>query len=208
MPTKKHRRPPLLEVGVANVNFPGQAVCGDLHLVEFFPNGALVAVVDGLGHGQEAALAAQIAVAAIQEHADESVLALLKRCNEALCETRGAVMTLATFHEIDGTITWTGVGNVEAVLIRAEGQPNPPREYVLLHGGVVGNRLPPLRAFVLPVGPGDTLIMATDGIRSGFAEGLTAHDSPQRLAARILAHDAKGTDDALVLVARYQGESS
>jgi hypothetical protein len=76
---------------------------------------------------------------------------------------------------------------------------------VLLHGGVVGLQLPPLRAFVIPVSLGDTLILATDGIRSGFAEGLPPEEPPQQLADRILARDAKGTDDALVLVVRYLG---
>jgi hypothetical protein len=76
---------------------------------------------------------------------------------------------------------------------------------LLLHAGVVGLQLPPLRDFGIPVARGDTLILATDGIRGGFAEGLTLEGTPQQLADRILARDDKGTDDALVLVARYVG---
>jgi hypothetical protein len=53
--------------------------------------------------------------------------------------------------------------------------------------------------------PGDTLVMATDGVRSGFAADLPLHGSPQALADEILARDGKRTDDALVLVARYLG---
>jgi hypothetical protein len=52
---------------------------------------------------------------------------------------------------------------------------------------------------------GDTLIFATDGIREGFTEGLALSDPPQQLADRILARYTKGTDDALVLVARHAG---
>jgi hypothetical protein len=203
--TKKNNPAPLLDWGVASLSFPGQTVCGDLYLVEPFANGVLVAAVDGVGHGEEAAAAARIAVATLQAHAHESVLSLLKRCHEALRETRGVVMTLASFNALDGTITWIGVGNVEGVLLRAEVQEGPVREYVLLHGGVVGAHLPALRGFVLSVTPGDTLVVATDGIRSGYAEGLRLEESPQQLADRILERDAKGTDDALVLVARYLG---
>jgi hypothetical protein len=47
--------------------------------------------------------------------------------------------------------------------------------------------------------------MATDGVRPGFAEGLPLKEPPQQLAERILARDGKGTDDALVLVARVLG---
>jgi serine phosphatase RsbU (regulator of sigma subunit) len=203
--TTKANNPSLLDWGVASLSFPGEPVCGDLYLVEPFPNGVLVAAVDGVGHGAEAAAAAQLAAATLRAYAHESVLSLLKRCHEALRETRGVVLTVASFNALDATMTWVGVGNVEGVLLRAEGQAGPLREYVLSHGGVLGHQLPPLRGFVLSVVPGDTLLIATDGIRSGFAEGLNLEKSPQEIADRILDRDTKGSDDALVLVARYQG---
>jgi hypothetical protein len=192
--------PLLLDWGVAGLALPGEAVSGDLHLVQPFAGGALVAAVDGLGHGAAAAAAARAAVATLQAHAHEPVLSLLKRCHEALRETRGAALTLASFRA-DGTLAWAGVGAVEGVLLRA----GPGREYVLLQGGVVGLQLPAVRELVLPVAAGDTLVLATDGVRGGFAEGLTADGTPQQLADRVLARDFKGTDDALVLVARYTG---
>jgi serine phosphatase RsbU (regulator of sigma subunit) len=204
METKKVT-PPLLEWGVASLALPGQAVSGDLHLVQPFAEGVLVAAVDGLGHGAEAAHAAEVAVAILQAYAHEPVLPLLQRCHEALRATRGAVLTVASFHAPSWTITWGGVGTIEAVLLRADGKARPAREEVLLQGGVVGLQLPPLRGVALPVAPGDTLLLATDGIKSGFADGLRLEDSPQQLADHILARYVKGRDDALVLVARYLG---
>src|SRR5438552_424629 len=58
------------------------------------------------------------------------------------------------------------------------------------------------------VARGDLLIFATDGIRGGFTEGLPTDATPQQLADEILARYGKGTDDALVLVARYAGGGS
>ncbi|HMH83340.1 MAG TPA: hypothetical protein VK531_10750, partial [Gemmatimonadales bacterium] len=55
------------------------------------------------------------------------------------------------------------------------------------------------------VAAGDTLIFATDGIKEGFAEQLPADATPQQQADHILTRHGKGTDDALVLVARYRG---
>jgi serine phosphatase RsbU (regulator of sigma subunit) len=193
----------LLDWGFACRAAPGEAVSGDLHLVQPFVGGALVAAVDGLGHGVAAADAARAAVVTLQAHSHEPVLALLKHCHEALRGTRGVVLTLASFHARDGTMTWAGVGGVEGVLLRAGASSR--RADLLLAGGVVGLHLPPLRELVLPVAVGDTLILATDGVRSGFADGLSLESGPQQLADRILARDAKGTDDALVLVARYAG---
>jgi hypothetical protein len=196
---------PLLEWGVASLALPGQAVCGDRHLVQPFPNGVLVAVVDGVGHGEEAASAAAVAIATMAAHADEAVVPLLRRCHEALRETRGAAITVGSFNALHGTMTGIGVGTVQGVLLRADRAAQPDCEPIVLHGGVVGLQLPPLHSFVVTVAPGDSLVMATDGIRGGFAEGLSVVEPPQRVADRILARDAKGTDDALVLVARYLG---
>jgi negative regulator of sigma-B (phosphoserine phosphatase) len=70
---------------------------------------------------------------------------------------------------------------------------------------VVGAQLPQLQGAILSVSPGDTLIFATDGVRSDFARDVLADDPPQRTADRILAQYSKGNDDALVLVARYLG---
>jgi hypothetical protein len=197
--------PPLLDWGMAVLPLPGQDVCGDLYLVQPFANGALVAVVDGGGHGEEAFVAASVAVATLQADAHEDVLALLRDCHEALRPTRGAALTVASFNAVDGTMTWVGVGSVEGVLLRADAQTGRACEYVLLHGGVVGWQLPALRSFVIPVARGDTLLLATDGIRIGFDAELRLDEPPQQLAEDILARDAKGTDDALVLVARYLG---
>jgi serine phosphatase RsbU (regulator of sigma subunit) len=178
---------------------------GDLDVVVGFEDGALVALIDGLGHGTEAAIAANTAARILKAHAREPVSALVERSHEGLRKTRGAVMSLASFNARDSLLTWIGVGNVEGLLLRADSATLPNREGMSLRGGVVGYQLPPLRATALSVALGDTLILATDGIRSGFTAGLALERSPQELADGILARHGKVSDDALVLVARYLG---
>jgi len=102
-------------------------------------------------------------------------------------------------------MTWVGVGNVQGVLVREDPYTFPRYESLLLRGGVVGARLPPLRASILTIARGDLLVLCTDGIQSGFIEGVRPKDAAQRTADRILARYAKDTDDALVLAARYLG---
>jgi hypothetical protein len=180
---------------------------GDLHVVAPFAGGVLVALLDGLGHGPEAASAASAAVPILVAFAGEPVLELIRRCHEALRRTRGAVMSVASFRAGDATLIWAGVGNVDGVLVRTPGHPQRADEAMLLRGGVVGYRLPALRAYTLAVAPGDTLILTTDGIGSGYAAGLEIAGDPQQLADAILARGAKGSDDAHVVVARYLGAS-
>ena len=89
--------------------------------------------------------------------------------------------------------------------MRAAAQKGSVQEVLLLRGGVVGSQLPVLQAAVLPIAKGDTLVFVTDGIRGEFVEGLSALESPQRAADRILKQHGRGNDDALVLVVRIIG---
>jgi phosphoserine phosphatase RsbX len=194
-----------IDWSVVSTAMSGEVECGDAHVFVEFPGGAVVAVIDGLGHGSKAAGAARVAVATVAAHADEPIVPLFTRCHERLRGTRGAVMTLASFRHVDATMTWLGVGNVDGVLLRA-GQP-AGRESILLRGGVVGYQVPPLRPATLSLASGDTLVLATDGVRSAFSDDVDLDASPAQIAESILARHGKGSDDALVLVARWQGRA-
>lgn len=198
-------RLPLLDVGVASRPIDGLDTSGDRHLVTFFDGGALVALVDGLGHGPDAAYAAEKALAALSNHADGDIISLTKRCHDTLINTRGAVMSLASFNARDNSMSWLGVGNVEGLLLRADPEAAPKVQSVLLRGGTLGFRLPPLRANTLPVAHGDTLVFVSDGISGAFRDCVNTSDSPQVLADHILDDCGKHTDDALALVVRYLG---
>lgn len=204
--------PPLIEWGVAAQAFAGRVESGDQYLIEPFPKGVLVAVVDGLGHSNRAAAVAKAAIVTLKNYAHEPVIPLFKRCHEELRGTRGVVMSLASLNALEspllGTMTWLGVGNVEGLLLRADGEASPACERLVLRGGVVGYKLPTLRPITIPITRGATLIFATDGLRSSFAEGVTHSDTPQQMADHILAHYGRGTDDALVLVTRYIGREN
>lgn len=198
----------IIDWAVATLALEGESVSGDLHAVIPFEGGALVAAIDGLGHGPEAAVAARHAAAALEENAAQPVTELLMRCHENLRGTRGAVITLASFSVRESTMSWVGVGNIEGTLLRVDPGEGRPRESVMLVGGVPGHQLPSIRANELSVSPGDTLVLATDGVRGGYLDLMDLTDSPQKLADQLLADYGKATDDALVLVARYMGPAT
>jgi phosphoserine phosphatase RsbX len=204
MTTAFHARP-CIEWGVASQALPGQSVSGDAYLVESLSDGALVAVVDGLGHGGEATSAALTAVSVLKENAALPVVALVQRCHQALIQTRGVVVTIASFNSFKATLSWLSVGNVAGLLLRADSKAIPPIESAILRGGLVGYQLPPLRASVIPVSTGDLLLLTSDGISSGFEQGVIPADRPQEIADRIMSRYFKGNDDALALVVRYLG---
>jgi negative regulator of sigma-B (phosphoserine phosphatase) len=193
---------PVVDCGVANFVLPEQEECGDRHLISCHKDGVLIAAIDGIGHGREAANAAKVAISVLKERAGDPITALVERCHQRLRKTRGVVLSLASIHVSDGKMAWLGVGNVQGVLARGDSRQNKAQESLLLRAGVVGSQLPMLLATVLRIAPGDTLYFATDGVRSAFAETLTALENPQKGAERILRQFQSGKDDALVLVAR------
>jgi negative regulator of sigma-B (phosphoserine phosphatase) len=192
---------PLLDWGWA-----GHAIeveSGDLHFVQELAGGVLIALVDGLGHGPEAAAAAAAAIAELETRAGSSVTELLQQCHAALRKTRGVAMSVASFTAADHTMAWAGIGNVDGLLLRS-GSPNV-RAGIPLRGGVVGYQMPVPRVDIVALEPFDLVVLATDGIGANFTMDLPVDAVPSEIARSILQRFAKGNDDARVLVARYNG---
>jgi serine phosphatase RsbU (regulator of sigma subunit) len=197
---------PALDWGVASRTKTGEVESGDQYFVRQSNRRTLLAVVDGLGHGGEAAAAAYTAINLLQQaEGDEPIAALVKRCHIALQTTRGAVMGLAALGAEDNEMQWLGIGNIESVVCYAHPDARPRVRPLLSRGGIVGHRLPVLLASALPLARGDVLVLATDGVHTDFTGRLTSGEPVQGMADRILAQYAKETDDALVLVVRYLG---
>ena len=194
-----------IEWGVATRSRRGEAMNGDLGVVAVLPEGLLVAAIDGLGHGGEAARAAREAGEVVRERASEELGPLIERCHDALRNTRGAVIGLAFMSHLRRTMTWLGVGNIEGLVLSADPSALQPKGYLALGSGVLGHELPSVRIATLDVRPGDVLILATDGVEAAFADSVDISGSAQDISERILAVHWKPVDDALVLAVRYVG---
>ena len=197
---------PAAEWGVAALPHPNHSVLGDAYFVKPLPDGLLLAVVDGLGHGAEAATVSALCVDTLSTNSGHPLPALLRRCHERLRGTRGATMTVAAFDFANDEMSWSGIGDVAAVLLRAGAAAQPRAETLVLRAGLLGSGSPMLTASSVGMCRGDLVVLATDGIGAGFERAIDRAASPRIAAERILASYSKRTDDALVLVARYRGE--
>jgi phosphoserine phosphatase RsbX len=191
-----------LEWSSAAATMPGEAESGDRCWAGAVANGMMFAVIDGLGHGRAAAAASDIAIATLEQHAGDTLIQLLRSCHESLRGTRGVAMSLAVFNTEDAMLTWIGVGNVEGTLLRRDAG---PCDQLLLRSGVVGIQLPVLQLGTVTVKPGDILTMVTDGVSGQRPLRVSMDGRIESMAHGILESGCKGTDDALVLVARYRG---
>jgi len=192
-----------IDTAFATVPLPGQQESGDLCLIKRVGVGTLVAVADGLGHGRDAASAAQAAVGALERYAREPLSDLVRRCHEALVGLRGVVLGLGYLDPQAATLTWLGVGNVGGVLLRADAGSRPARVTLVASAGFIGAEQAHPMTRSVPLALGDTVILYSGGIRDGFADSVVLAQSPQEIADLVITRHIKGNDDALVLVARY-----
>jgi phosphoserine phosphatase RsbX len=191
----------VIDWALATSPLEGESRSGDLHVVKEFPGGTLIGVVDGLGHGVEAGATADEAVAELEAHAADDVVSLMTKCHERLRGTRGAAITLLSIRHRDLMMSSLAVGNVEALVVRNGPTDRGAHESAVQRGGVVGFKLPRLQSSTTRLSPGDTLILATDGIRPEFSQSIAVGEPIQRSAERILEDFRRTSDDALVLVA-------
>lgn len=186
--------------------FAGNTDTGDRGFVRHTGPQAMAVALDALGHGPEAATVADIANRHLQETSPDVALeTLFESCHQQLRGTRGVALCLARIDADAATLTWLSVGNIQGVRVSHDANGIPQYESLIMRGGVVGDRLPELRASRTPLVPGDMLVLATDGIGFGWYREYYPNVTVEALAGALLERHCHGNDDALVLVARYRG---
>jgi serine phosphatase RsbU (regulator of sigma subunit) len=186
-------------VTVAARPYPGEKVSGDAWQVDWHRSVCRIALVDGLGHGSQAAAAASAAVAALAAEPALSPVDAVHCCHNALANTRGAALLVASMDISRGQLVVAGAGNVEARLCQDGGA-----KQLMTDRGIVGSVLPRVRPVEMALAPEWLLLLYTDGIKRRFdaLSMLEAAPEGDGLAQAVLAGWARATDDATVLVAQ------
>lgn len=154
-----------------------------------------VCLVDGLGHGAEAARASERAI--VEAQADRSLPAeeIIGSVDQAIRNSRGAAMSVVQFDTGRRTLRFAGVGNVRMALFRAgevfryEGSP-----------GIVGTGIrrpaPETAAWL----DGDAVILWTDGLPARLdVESLSLTGSPAEIARHLAMSPDRRPDDVGVV---------
>lgn len=190
--------------GLINLPLHGETACGDSYFIQDGTLRTLYMMVDGLGHGEGAAEAALEAVATVSRYSEASAVELIVHAHDALKKTRGAAMSVAIVDHERRLLTYAGVGNVTATLIKGTSSKN-----LVSQNGTLGAILPRVpQEFSLPVEQNTTLLMFTDGLttktNTSLYVGLQSRH-PALIASVLFRDFSRRRDDATILVTPIGG---
>ncbi|MHC1585767.1 MAG: SpoIIE family protein phosphatase [Candidatus Syntropharchaeia archaeon] len=182
-----------MRFGIATRAKVGESVNGDGYFIKS-DGFALIAVIDGVGHGREANIATEKVISFLEENYRMDPAEIIRRCNLILRRTRGVVMGIAMIKE--KTLTYTGIGNIAGIIKKK----NTERHLTSL-SGIVGYNLRKVMKFFYPYEEGDIIIMFSDGISKHFR--ISDYDFSmglQAVAEAILEEHGKENDDATIVI--------
>lgn len=185
--------------GIA-VPFPGERHCGDGWAVHTTKDRMVILLADGLGHGMDAAQAAQEAIATFRKRQDLAPGEILSCLHDALKKTRGAVAAVAEIRPQEKVLTYAGIGNISAVVLTA----NASRSLVS-HNGTLGMVTSRIQEFRSPWTADSILVLHSDGLQSKWDlasyAGLIARH-PAVIGGALLRDFRRKRDDASVVVVK------
>jgi anti-sigma regulatory factor (Ser/Thr protein kinase) len=192
-------RPAPLEIGAVCLPKPGEVARGDAWAVEWRGGHCIILVVDGLGHGPDAAVAAMTAVNALRTHPQLSPAALIEFAHGALRSTRGAALAVADL-DLAEEVRYAGIGNIAGVVRAPDGA-----RHMVSHAGIVGHEVRKFQEFVYPWSQDSLLVMHSDGLATQWNldqyPGLAGRH-PSLIAGVLYRDFARGRDDVVVVVAK------
>ena len=187
--------------GAVSVPMPGEEACGDGWCHAAADSAVALMVADGLGHGPLAAEASHAAAQMFIRMAERSPSEMLAAMHGALKSTRGAAVAIARIDRSAGEVVFAGVGNVAATIVDAD----HGLRRMVSNNGTIGHIARHMRGFTYPIGAGQLIILASDGLGTNWRldayPGLTACH-PTVIAGVLYRDFRRGRDDVTVLVYR------
>lgn len=186
------------DTGAVVISAPGFEVSGDAIGIRHLDEDRLrVVLIDGIGHGEKASIAANEALAIFQESEEHIIESLLKEMHHQLRSTQGAAIAIAEIDSSAGKVHYSGVGNISGRLLSRQkltGCVSIP--------GIVGYQMQRSKTFTYPWHEDSILIMNSDGLTSWSETGSIFEHHTALVAGMLCSRYRRGYDDASNLIVR------
>ncbi len=199
-PRTRSSTPYSLDIGAICLPYPGEVRCGDGWAFSQRDGVFTFMVVDGLGHGDHAADAADHAIELFKENGSLSPQVHLQKFHGALRSTRGAAVVVLQTDLRTQKITYSGIGNISGGVVTG----GASKSFVSLNG-TIGHQAQRFQEFAYEWSKGSFLIFHSDGLQTkwkldGYPGLPVRHPS---LLSGILYRDfRRERDDVTVLIVR------
>jgi anti-sigma regulatory factor (Ser/Thr protein kinase) len=189
-----------LELGSICLPYPGETACGDAWALGIGKDSTSVIMADGLGHGVDAAKAADLALEIFGEDLELAPNLLLQRMHPGMRATRGAAVLILRIGLRDRKIICSGVGNITGGSVNHA----TTKSFVSLNG-TIGHQAHRFQDFNYDWAPGALLVMHSDGLQTKWKldayPGLQMRH-PSIIAAILYRDFRRSRDDVSVVVLR------
>jgi anti-sigma regulatory factor (Ser/Thr protein kinase) len=177
---------------------PHEAISGDGWSVQLAGDRLQALMVDGLGHGIEAARVADAAVAAFDAKADTTPAVAVGRLDGALRGSRGAALAVVALDAAAGRLAFCGAGNIAGRIISGTAD-----RAMLSQHGTAGVQIRRAQDVEYPWPEHAIVILHSDGVATRWVlpeSGALLRCDLAVIAAWLLRDHSRGHDDATVLV--------
>jgi len=195
--------PPALAVGAVCLPVRGEQACGDAWAMQAGRDATIFLLADGLGHGPDAAAAADLAVAIFERQASRGPAEVVQLIHAGLRGTRGAAVAVAEVSPGANVVRFVGVGNITGLILSGG-----TSRSLVSHNGTAGVEARKVEQYSYPWAEDGMLVLHSDGLATfpplEDNPGLARKD-PALIAGVLFRDHQRPHDDSTVVVARAAG---
>lgn len=192
-----------MRFGVAARPLSGMTVNGDAYVIKEWNGQTLLAVIDGLGHGEEASIASSRAKNYIAAKYATGIEKIIQDLHEHMNDTRGVAAELVRIDRTTRQLLFCGIGNTETRIVG-----EPPMHPASLDG-IIGMNVRKTTRFAYRYDSLRAVVLHSDGISGRFelSDYPSVYDQPQKVADQIMTECGKKHDDAIIVIAVEEASS-
>jgi len=187
----------IIQTSVYSRPKPGFKSNGDAYFIKRYEDSAIVAVVDGIGHGDKASEASRIALKVIENKFRDDLEQVVLTIHRRLHGSRGCVIGIVRMNK-EGKIEYLGVGNIRTQIYTAE-----MYKRLVSFDGLLGSNVRTLRTDRLTLSTPCLIVLHSDGVSSfNFDDKRIVYRPVMEIAKESFEKHKKSSDDATLLIAR------
>ena len=194
---------PRLAVGAVCLPVHGEQACGDAWAMHTSGDTCVFLLADGLGHGPDAAVAANLAVNLFERSLLLIPMEGVRVIHAGLVNTRGAAVAVAELDLASAKLRYAGLGNISGLILTEDKRLN-----LVCQNGTAGVVAGTIQSFIYPWPKTQgILVMHSDGVATHWAlqdyPGLT-QKHPALIAGVLYRDHRRPHDDSTVIVAKVE----